>query len=168
MKSIFVLLIVSITAFTYQNTNESNTITNCEAILKVEKGRNAGSVFGEENITFNLLLTNKSNRSDSYRIFYKKSKTSCGYESYKKTTLKGFENVDLDVSLLNSNKELNDSIEIFVEPGKTVDFQIMIKAIKDTPYYTWGCIDVYAESSNCNTIVSNTKLSIYLPDPTDD
>ncbi|KJD32817.1 hypothetical protein PK35_07490 [Tamlana nanhaiensis] len=155
---------------TYFNT----TIQNCEATLKVVKDRNAKSVFGDRPTKFDLTLTNTSASRTTFKIYTEKSKESCGKNSYLKSSSKKLQNEDLNVSFVNpttgktSQDKSSGLNEFTLNAGESKTFEIFVQAKEDTPYYSWGCIDVKAESASCNSIIATTKLSIYIPDPTEE
>jgi hypothetical protein len=170
MKSIFILLIACL-SFSSNNFDEK-TISNtasCKAKLSVEKDRHAKSIYSAEGVSFTLELVNESSSTITYSVYTKKMNGSCGRYIDKNAKI---QNIDLDVSFDNENslstsKGKQKTKEITLGAGESKKFKIKLKADKNTPYYSWGCIEVIADSKDCESSSVKTNLSVYVPDPSE-
>jgi hypothetical protein len=167
MKSIFILII---TCFTITTNYSDKTILKdsqkCSAELTVEQNRNfKWAVNGSLN--FSLILTNTTSNTTTYSLSTKMLKESCVTIPNKKS-LKN--NIDFDVSLqMNDSKNTSkhsSKNEITLNGGQTYKFVVTISIPEGTPYDNYSCIEVEANSKDCEDSNSaKTTLSVYVSNP---
>jgi len=143
----------------------------CSAKLSVEKNRTFKSAY-KDGADFKLTLTNTSGSTTTYELVVSKSSSPCSNKpSLNKNRKSAVKNSDLDISLQNTGynsfskikSKKNNSITLFA--GQSKQFTLKAIAPEGTPYNTWGCIEVKANSTNCNTASAEIILSVYIPDP---
>lgn len=145
--------------FSQDNNRVSN---NCDAELIVEKSRNTKSA-DEDGALFPLILTNNSSKKVAFTLSYIQLKEKCDNETLKSKR----ENSILDVSFISSNNKNKLSNDIILNAGQSFKLNALVTAPKNTPYYTWGCIEIQANSNDCNKSTS-TILKVYVPNPSED
>ena len=159
-KIVFLLLLANIQfVFSQDNIRVSN---NCNTELVVEKSRNTKSA-DEDGAIFPLVLTNNSSKQIVYTLSFNQLKERCDNGTLKSER----ENSILDISFLSSNNKNKLSKNITLNSGQSLKFNALVNAPKNTPYYTWGCIEVQANSNNCKNSTS-TILKVYVPDPSEE
>ena len=79
-------------------------------------------------------------------------------------------NSDLNVFIKQNNSKAlsNDQNNVItIESGQSKEFIVNALVPEGTPYNTWGCIKVEANSTNCKSAVAEIILSVYIPDPSE-
>ncbi|GAA4808855.1 hypothetical protein [Litoribaculum gwangyangense] len=179
MKPIFILFIVILSTSSFnEKLNSAVNQVDCSATLSVEKDRHVKSIYGSEGVTFILELVNESSNNTTYSISTRKVKGDCGNMNYNPSKTLNNSNVDLNISIdtdnfiENSNKtgvsnKKDSKKEIELQAGESRKFEVKIYAPKNTPHFSWGCIDIIAESKDCKASSVKTTLSVYVPDPSE-
>ncbi len=154
-KTLFVSLLVTLLSF-------SGISQNCSAALSVEKDRNAKSA-DEDGAVFVLTLTNTSAIAQEYTLNTQFLETSCA-NANRPTRAR---NVRLDVDFQSATGKENVTGAIRLQPGKSYTFRTRLQVPGGTPFNTWSCLEVQAESKNCNDNVATSLLKVFVPDPSE-
>lgn len=178
MKPILIFVIAYLTFLSYNFDKAkilNETTKKCNAELTVEKNRHVKSIYSSDGVSFTLELANKSSNAATYRLYTRKTKEACGNNAYNSSSPKNKaanNNIDLEASFSfgsTTNKTLGkpSKNEIMLRGGETRKFIVTLKADKNTDYYSWGCVEVIADSKDCESSSVKTYLSVYVPDPND-
>lgn len=170
MKAIFILITTLFIGIfcTHDSISEENYRNDCKAELSVEKNRNFKSAF-KGNLTFPIILINTSSKTTTYSLSTKKLKVACGNISNKRFSKNNTAfNVSLQINeSYNANKNSSKN-EITLNGGQTYKFNVTINIPEGTPYNHYSCVEVIANSKDCEDSDSvKTVLSVYVPNPSD-
>lgn len=135
---------------------------NCTPILKVEKDRNAKSVY-QNGATFSMVITNTSSQRNTYDISTMNLLESCVPKGKKNSGL----NVSLNVEIQDNNSSKITSNSITLNGGETRTFRIFVTIPPKTPYNSWSCIEVRAMAKGCSGKIASTILSVFVPKPSE-
>lgn len=154
---------------------ENDKYQNCSASLTVEKNRSFKSVY-QDKAEFKLTLVNTSDAKTSYQLKSSMLSTPCSNNTKKNNLSKSTsKNSELNVSLnLNNSenslksKQSKKSSIITLNSGESKTFSVITIVPEGTPYKTWGCINVEANSIDCKSLSTSIVLSVYIPDPAEE
>lgn len=172
MKTIFTIIITLIVAgFPLKEGFSVNDLQNCSAELTVEKNRSYKSAT-ENGVEFKLMLKNTSGSTNSFRLSSINLSTQCTNNTDNGLSKSSVENSNVDVSFKLSNSKMSsigssDHNIITLDAGASEEFIVIGMVPNGTPYYTWGCIEVKANSISCKSVSDEIILSVYIPDPTE-
>jgi hypothetical protein len=159
---------------TQENVETIKSSQNCDAELTVEKNRSFQSA-DEDGAEFKLTLTNTSSTSTSYELKATKLLSPCSNNTKAMARSRSkVQNSNLDVSFkmdgharLSKKQSVQNHI-ITLEAGQSKDFYVHASVPEGTPFNTWGCIEVEANSIRCSLTSAAIVLSIFIPDPAEE
>jgi hypothetical protein len=166
MKTIVILLTTIVASIFNMTDNAVDNSQNCSAELSVKKNRNFESAV-EDGASFILVLKNTSSKTATYSLSTTNLLEPCDNEN-STTKNSRRNNVNLNVSIQsNSLSRGIPNNEITLKAGETYNFVVKVTVPKGTPYNSWSCIDVEAQSKNCTSGPAKTTLSVFVPDPSE-
>ena len=147
------------------------TSKNCSAELNVVKNRSFESIDYEKETSFTLLLKNTTSETTTYSISLSNLEQPCSNSNWLNSNKSSGTNVNLKVYIdsedLHNEKTAVTEKEVTLRSGQSYKFKVNVSAHKGTPYYSWSCIEVAANSKNCNKNLVTTILSLYVTDPSE-
>jgi hypothetical protein len=161
MKTIVILLTTLVASIFNSSEKNVEYYQDCNTELAVEKDRSFKSA-DEDGASFTLILTNTSSKEATYTLSTRNLLEPCN-NSYDKSTAA---NVNLNVSIQTNTLKGPSENKITLKSGQEYKFVVNVTVPKGTKYNTWSCIDVEAKSENCSAI-TKTRLSVFVPDPTE-
>ena len=139
---------------------------SCNAELVVEKNRNVRSAGNADGTTFSVVLTNKGKTASTYTLSTENLEKSCAVEGESSRT--SLSNVNLDVSINNSESRSSRGDKVFLKPGESYKFKVRVDVPKGTPFKRWSCIQVKANSNTCKSSEVSTVLKVFVRDPSNE
>jgi len=163
MKTIVILLTTFVASIFNSSDNTVEYYQDCNAELSVLKDRSFKSA-DEDGASFTLTLTNKSSKATSYTLSTINLLEPCDNKGGRATT---GSNVKLNVSIQSNTLRAIPSNEINLKSGQSYTFVVNVTVPEGTKYNIWSCIDVQAQSKNCDSSALKTTLSVFVPDPSE-
>jgi len=140
---------------------ESVAAQNCGE-LSVEKDRSFKAVT-KNGANFFLELKNTTSSTQVYTLKISQLDTPC--DNNINRSAKANSKLDVDVVNALSRTKVDNSISL--RAGEIKKIEIKITAPKNTPYNTWGCVEVTAVNDGCSSRPSQVVLSSLVVDPSE-
>jgi len=163
MKTIVILLTTFMASIFNSSDNFDVYYQDCKAELSVYKNRNFKSA-DEDGASFALTLKNTSSKAATYILSTTNLLEPCDNKGGRSTT---GSNVNLKVSIINSDLRSTSGNEITLKGGQEYTFTVNVTVPEGTRYNSWSCIDVQAQSKGCDSSALKTILSVFVPDPSE-
>ncbi|MCH3883316.1 MULTISPECIES: hypothetical protein [Tenacibaculum] len=158
-------IIISVSGVTYTKSSVENlsTKTNCAAILEVI-GNKAKKSVSHGNVSYELFLTNTSNKPSIYSINVDEDTEIC-LKSIKDSNSFHSKNVSpfkLSSVITFNNKPVK---ELNLLPGEKKLIKVTFTVPEGNVKNYWKCSKVSVLSKECNSIITSISLKTYIPDP---
>ncbi|MCW5520651.1 hypothetical protein J1N09_12425 [Aureitalea sp. L0-47] len=135
---------------------------SCDTQLSVHKNRDARSATVNDPTRFQMEITNKSGRSQSYEIQSVAFEEPC--EKIGMSNSSSRRTSDLNVSISSEGSRSNF---ITVPAGGTKTFLAEISVNVGSKLNVWKCVELKAVSEACSKSEARKLLKVYIPDPTE-
>jgi len=133
---------------------------SCNSKLSVEKNHYSKTI-GEDGATFTMILKNKESNTTSFKLSSFRPGNSCGISSNQNTD----SDMEFVIAILDMDGSPLANNEVILEPGEKGKFKVEIFSLPGAPIGERTCVEIRANSDECNNNTIKTLLKVLVPDP---